>query len=131
VGEESVPQLRGLSWESGLNSTHKEVDGDEEVDDSYQAPGGRGSKLGKKKKKKKKKKKIGGIENLDLGRYLSVYLSGQVLPQKSADELQAILVVLVRISPKDLVVRYYLYYIRVSKVLSSLFHYFTFNTYFI
>ena len=38
-----------MEW--GLSSTHKEVDGDEEVDDSCQAPGGRGSELGKKKKK--------------------------------------------------------------------------------
>ena len=55
MGEESVPQLRGLSWESGLNSTHKEVDGDEEVDDGCQSPGGRGSELGKKNKKIKNK----------------------------------------------------------------------------
>ena len=61
-----------MEW--GLSSTHKEVDGDEEVDDGCQSPGGKGSEL-----------------------------SGQVLPQKSADELQAILVVLVRISPPDLV----------------------------
>ena len=86
-----------MEW--GLSSTHKEVDGDEEVNSGSQSPGGRGSELGKKKKKKN----LGGIENLDLGKYLSVYLSGQVLPQKSADELQAILVVLVRISPPDLV----------------------------
>ena len=37
-----------MEW--GLNSTHKEVDGDEEVDDGCQSPGGKGSELGKKKK---------------------------------------------------------------------------------
>ena len=42
-----------MEW--GLSSTHKEVDGDEEVDDGCQSPGGRGSELGKKNKKIKNK----------------------------------------------------------------------------